>query len=157
MIDYSALQAIFGDTLPEAHIFFATRAANAIVPGYVTLRKDLGLSPAHTNRSVWKKFVAKYAEEAVPPVVAVTGVTVAPTTFTGAPGATQQLTPTVAPANATNKSVTYASSATGVATVNASGLITIASGATDAQTATITVTTADGAKTATCVVTVEVA
>ncbi|WP_264535844.1 Ig-like domain-containing protein [Flavobacterium sp. N1736] len=82
--------------------------------------------------------------------VAVTGVTLSPTTATLLVGATQQVTPTVAPATATNKTVTYSSSNTAVATVNTSGLITaIATGS-----ATITVTTQDGAKTATCTVTV---
>jgi uncharacterized protein YjdB len=82
--------------------------------------------------------------------IAVTGVTVSPATATLSVGATQQLTPTVAPANATNKTVSYSSNNTGVATVNGSGLVTaIASG-----TATITVTTQDGAKTATAVITV---
>lgn len=83
-------------------------------------------------------------------VVAVTGVTLSPTTASLLVGATQQLTPTVAPATATNKTVTYSSGNTAVATVNASGLITaVAAGA-----ATITVTTQDGAKTATCAITV---
>lgn len=82
--------------------------------------------------------------------VPVTGVTIAPTTVTLGAGATQQLTPTIAPANATNKNVSYSSNNTGVATVNASGLVTaIASGS-----ATITVTTQDGAKTASSVITV---
>lgn len=83
-------------------------------------------------------------------VVAVTGVTLSPTTATLLVGATQQLTPTVAPATATNKTVSYVSSNTAVATVNTSGLIT----AVAAGSATITVTTQDGAKTATCAVTV---
>lgn len=83
-------------------------------------------------------------------VVAVTGVTLSPTTATLLVGATQQLTPTVAPATATNKTVTYSSGNTAVATVNTSGLIT----AVAAGSATITVTTQDGAKTATCAVTV---
>lgn len=82
--------------------------------------------------------------------VAVTGVTVSPATSTVAVGATRQLTPTVAPANATNKAVTYSSSDTSKATVNSSGLITgVAAG-----TATITTTTADGNKTATTALTV---
>ena len=82
--------------------------------------------------------------------VAVTGVTVLPTTAGIAVGGTRQLTPTVAPANASIGSVTYASSNTSRATVSASGLITgVAVGI-----ATITVTTVDGAKTATCAVTV---
>lgn len=155
MIDYSALEAIFGKTLPRSDIFFATRAARAIVPGYAALRREFGLSSAHTNRKVWKMFMAKYAEETAETTVPVTGVIVAPTTATLAPGATQQLTPTVAPANATNKSVTYSSSNEAVATVSVVGLITVKADATDGQTANITVTTADGAKTAVCVVTVE--
>ncbi|WP_055092677.1 Ig-like domain-containing protein [Flavobacterium aquidurense] len=82
--------------------------------------------------------------------VPVTGITVTPATVTLSAGTTQQLTPTVAPANATNKTVSYSSNNTGVATVNGAGLITaIASGS-----ATITVTTQDGAKTATAVITV---
>jgi uncharacterized protein YjdB len=82
--------------------------------------------------------------------IAVTGVSLSPTTVSIAAGATSQLTPTVAPSNASNKTVTYASSNTAVATVSASGLVTGIS----AGTATITVTTTDGSKTATCAVTV---
>lgn len=84
--------------------------------------------------------------------VAVTGVTVAPKTvsLSLAGTTTQQLTPTVAPAGATNKAVTYQSSDATVASVNASGLVT----ALKAGTATITVKTTDGNKTDTCAVTV---
>jgi hypothetical protein len=82
--------------------------------------------------------------------VIVTGVTVSPTSATIAPGATQQLTATVSPANATNKNVSWTSANTAVATVSSTGLVTgIANG-----TATITVTTQDQAKTATSVITV---
>ena len=87
----------------------------------------------------------------VTPGVSVTGVTVLPTSVTLAATQTQQLTPTVAPSNASNKTVSYASNNTSVATVNAStGLIT----AVAAGSATITVTTTDGSFTATCAVTV---
>ena len=66
------------------------------------------------------------------------------------PGDNNQLTTTIAPANATIKDVTYASSDTAVATVSAEGLITaVAPGE-----ATVTVTTVDGGKTASCIVTV---
>jgi hypothetical protein len=61
---------------------------------------------------------------------------------------TQTLTPTVMPAGAANKVVTWASSNENVATVS-NGVVTPVSGGT----ATITVTTADGNKTATCAVT----
>jgi hypothetical protein len=85
--------------------------------------------------------------------IAVTGVTLTPATATISVGNTQQLTATVAPTNATNKVVSWTSSNTAVATVNTSGLVTaVASG-----TATITVTTQDGAKTDTSVITVATA
>jgi uncharacterized protein YjdB len=60
------------------------------------------------------------------------------------------LTATVLPDNATNKSVIWESSDNGIATVDATGLVTaIASG-----TAIVTVTTVDGGFTAQCTVTV---
>ncbi|GHU94140.1 hypothetical protein FACS1894156_1980 [Bacteroidia bacterium] len=82
--------------------------------------------------------------------VAVTGVAVSPTTLSLAPNATQQLTATITPSNATNKNVTWASSNTNVATVATDGRVT----AKAAGTANITVTTQDGSKTAVCTVTV---
>lgn len=82
--------------------------------------------------------------------ILVTSVSATPATAIIADGATQQLTATVAPSNATNKAVTWSSSNTAVATVNGSGLVT----AVNPGTATITVTTQDGAKTDTSVITV---
>lgn len=84
------------------------------------------------------------------PVVAVTGVSVNPTTATVGLGSTQQLNAVIAPANATNQNVTWTSSNTAVATVNAYGLVT----AVSAGTTTITVKTVDGNKTATSAITV---
>jgi uncharacterized protein YjdB len=82
--------------------------------------------------------------------VSVTGVSVSPTSLSLTLNQTGQLTPTISPANATNKTVSWSSSNTGVATVSATGLVTgVAVG-----TATITVTTQDGARTATASVTV---
>ncbi len=80
----------------------------------------------------------------------VTGVTLDKTTLALTVNATGQLTATVAPATATNKNVTWASSNTAIATVDTNGLVT----AKAVGSATITVTTADGGKTATCAVTV---
>ena len=82
--------------------------------------------------------------------VSVTGVTVNPTTASIAVNATSQLTATVAPSNATNKSVTWTTSNSTIATVSTTGLVT----GKAAGSAIITVTTVDGAKTATCAVTV---
>jgi glucosylceramidase len=82
--------------------------------------------------------------------VPVTGVSMSPTSASVAAGGTIQLTATVAPGTATNKSVSWSSSNNAIATVNSTGLVTgVASG-----TATITVTTQDGAKTATVAITV---
>ena len=82
--------------------------------------------------------------------IPVTGVSVSPTTATIATGATQQLTATIAPTNASNKNLTWTSSNTAVATVSTSGLVTgVATG-----TVTITVATVDGNKIATATISV---
>ncbi|MFA6506334.1 MAG: Ig-like domain-containing protein [Treponemataceae bacterium] len=65
-------------------------------------------------------------------------------------GGTDQLTATINPSDASDKSVTWSTGSAAVATVNASGLVT----AIAAGTTTITVTTTDGGKTAACAVTV---
>ena len=72
-------------------------------------------------------------------------------TFSMVVGATLTLTATVTPSNATDKSVTWTSSNTSVATVSSTGVVT----AITVGSATITVKTNDGGKTATCSVTVE--
>jgi rhamnogalacturonan endolyase len=82
--------------------------------------------------------------------IAVTGVSVTPTSATVAVGSTTSLAASVAPSNATNKSVTWTSSNTGVATVSANGVVTgVAAG-----NATITARTADGGRTSSGTVTV---
>ena len=82
--------------------------------------------------------------------VAVTGVTLDKSSATVNVNGTTQLTATVAPSNASNKNVTWKSSNTNIATVDSNGKVT---GKAVGE-ATITVTTADGGKTATCKVTV---
>ena len=85
--------------------------------------------------------------------IVVTGVTLTQDTATlTKPGETVQLTATVAPSDATDKSVTWTSSNTKVATVDANGKVTaVANG-----TCTITVTTVDGSKSATSTITVKI-
>lgn len=81
----------------------------------------------------------------------VRGVSLDRSALTLIEGGTAQLTATVEPIDATNKNVTWSSSAPDVATVDASGNVTaVAEG-----TATITAITDDGGKTAACTVTVE--
>ena len=83
--------------------------------------------------------------------ISVTGVSLNMTSLTLTEGETQTLTATVSPSNATDKSVTWSSSNTSVATVSSSGVVS----AKSAGSATITVTTNDGGKKATCAVTVK--
>ncbi|WP_216855311.1 Ig-like domain-containing protein [Paenibacillus alba] len=86
-------------------------------------------------------------KQAVHPV---TGVTLNKGTLSMASGITADLIATVLPAEATNKTVTWSSNNPSVATVDAYGKVTAAAPGT----AVITVITADGAKSAACVVTV---
>ena len=83
--------------------------------------------------------------------VPVTGVTLDKTTLSMTVGDTQSLTATVSPSNASDKTVSWISSNSSVATVSSSGVVT----AKSAGSATITVSTKDGGKTATCTVTVK--
>ena len=66
-------------------------------------------------------------------------------------GDKETLVATLSPANATNKAVKWSSSDLSVAEVNSNGVVTAKAGGT----AIITVTTEDGHKTASCVVSVE--
>ncbi len=82
--------------------------------------------------------------------VAVTGVNLSPASLSLVASATGTLTATLSPANATNQALAWSSSNTSIATVNSSGIVTgVAAGS-----ATITVTTADGGKTASSAITV---
>lgn len=80
----------------------------------------------------------------------VTGITLNKTTDTLNVGQSDQLISTIHPADASNQSITWTSSDPNIATVDSTGNVT----ALSVGTATITVTTADGNKTATCVLTV---
>ena len=84
------------------------------------------------------------------PTVAVTGVTLNKTELALFTGDTATLTATIAPDDATNQNVTWSSDNEAVATVDQNGTVT----AVGAGKTTISVTTEDGGKTATCQVTV---
>ena len=87
-------------------------------------------------------------KEIVP--ITVTGVTLSPTSITLVEGESQDLTATITPSNAENQKVRWSSSDASVAIVT-DGKVT----ALKAGNATITVTTEDGGKTATCAVKVD--
>ncbi len=97
-------------------------------------------------------YLTKITFTAAAPPTPVSSVSVAPTTLTLEEGEEGTLTATVLPNDASNKAITWSSSAEGVATVDQNGKVTaIAEG-----TATITVTSqADNTKKATCAVTVK--
>ena len=82
----------------------------------------------------------------------VTSVSVNPTSATITEGDTKQLSVTISPSNASNKTVQWSSNKTSVATVSSSGLVT----AKAAGSVTITVKATDGSnKQATCSITVK--
>jgi len=144
---------------------YAFAAMGAPAPtGFVGNPAFAGLSPdtgydfyqraaetADTNASVPARLTVR-TDAAPTTTVGVTGVSLDKTALTLTAGGSETLTATVAPANATNKAVSWSSSNAGVATVS-NGTVT----AVSAGTATITVTTVDGGKTASCAVTVNAA
>lgn len=99
----------------------------------------------------WSAMAGVQGAAAGAATVPVTGVALNKTTATITVGGSDTLTATITPADAGNKSVTWTSDNTVVATVDQDGKVTaVAAGA-----ATITATTADGAYKATCAVTVQ--
>jgi len=82
-----------------------------------------------------------------------TAVTLTPASLSLEEGKTAQLTPTVTPADATNKNVEWKSSNSAIASVSAVGLVR----AEKAGTATVTATTVMGGRSKTCAVTVTTA
>ena len=81
----------------------------------------------------------------------VTSVSISPSSATINVGSTRQLTSTISPSNASNKSVTWSSSNSSIASVSSSGLVT----AKAPGTVTITATAKDGSgKKGTCSITV---
>ena len=89
------------------------------------------------------------------PQVAVTSVTLSSKTLSLKAGGSASLSASIAPANASNKSITWKSSDTSEKIiVSDTGVVTVEADAAIGHSATITVTTADGGFTDTCAVTV---
>ncbi|MCW8110169.1 Ig-like domain-containing protein [Yersinia intermedia] len=111
---------------------------------------DFGSSDFATYSGEWKVADADSVTFVDGSAIPVASVTVAPATSTGAVATTVQLTATVLPADATDKTGVWTSYDATKATVNSTGLVTrVAVG-----TATITFTTNDGAKTASSNITI---
>ena len=124
----------------------------ASVAGTTLTAGSVGTVTVKAHQDATGSYCAQDAEQAftvVSSTVNVTGVTVAPTTKAIIPGETFTITPTISPSNATDKSVSWTSSASDKATVSSGTVTGVAAG-----TATITCTTTDGSKTATTAVTV---
>jgi uncharacterized protein YjdB len=117
----------------------STGTVTAVAPGTATISVTTS-DENHTAESV---------VTVTSTVVAVIGIQVSPATLSLEEEATESLTATVTPENATNKAVTWSTSNDSVATVDSTGTVT----AVAPGTATITGTTEDGNKTANCVVT----
>ena len=132
-----------GSTLPDG-----LNLENDTITGTPTTAGDSTfiVTATNTNGSDSKEYTLTIN----PAPVLVTGISLNNSNLSLYTGKTATLTATVTPENATNKAVTWKSSDDTIATVDNNGKVT----AVKEGTATITVTTEDGNKTATCTVTV---
>ena len=130
--------------ISTAHKFTATgKTAKAI-------NVDTGINTTVTQAAFFD--TVQTPDTMIHQSVAVTGVTVAPTTASVAVGATTTIVPTIAPEDATNKNVTWSTSDGEKASVTDGVVTGIAAGEV-----TITATTVDGGFTATSTITVTAA
>ncbi|MCL2343832.1 MAG: S-layer homology domain-containing protein, partial [Firmicutes bacterium] len=128
----------------------AWSSSNTAIAAVDANGKVTAVAPGAATITVTTADGGKTAACAVKVSVPVTGVALNKTAASLTVGTTDTLTATIAPDNATNKTIAWSSSDAAVAAVDASGKIT----ALTPGAATITVTTADGGKTASCAVTV---
>ena len=132
-------------TWASSNAAVATVDANGVVTAVAVGTATITVTTEDGNRT------ATCVVTVVAAPISVTNVSLNRTTATLVIGESETLTATIAPQNATNQNVSWSSSNPTVATVNSNGVVT----AVAVGTATITVTTEDGNRTATCVVTVE--
>ena len=131
---------VYVEAADAYHYFRKDGPATATINGFPAQITDV--SEDHSRYEITYSFPTSY--------VRVTGVTLNKTSLTLAAGFSETLTATVKPSNAAAKGVVWISSDHSVAVVDDNGRVT----ATGEGTATITVTTKDGGKTASCLVTV---
>ena len=106
---------------------------------------DKGHELVGKNLAKWVIDNVRYVYGATVSTISVTGVSLNKTSLSLVAGSYETLTATVSPSNATNKNVVWSSSDASIATV-VDGKVT----AVKAGSVTITVTTEDGSKTASC-------
>lgn len=156
-IAYNALTALglnvtiteqYSDTVAAEKVISQSLVAGASAKTGDTINLVVSLGPNPTGTTA----PTTTPSTTTPSTVAVTGVSLNSSSVALTVGDTRTLTATVSPYNATNRTVNWTSSNTSVATVYG-GVIT----ARAAGTATITATTADGNKTASCTVSVSAA
>ena len=132
-------------TWESSNVAVATVTQNGVVKGLKVGESKITVT-THNGKSAY--CYVKVADN----VIYVTSISLNATSVTLTEGNTKQLEATVSPNNATNKTVTWSSDNTSVATVSSSGLVT----AKSAGSATITCKAVDGSgKQATCFVTVK--
>jgi uncharacterized protein YjdB len=118
--------------------------ANGVITGKTAGNATITVTTEDGNKT------ASCTVEVSGSAVDVTGVSLNKSSANIAVGASETLTATINPTNATNQKVTWSTSNSAIASVDDNGKVTgVAEGI-----ATITVTSADGGKTATCTVTI---
>jgi uncharacterized protein (TIGR02145 family) len=115
--------------------------------GIATVSNGAVTAVAEGTATITAKAGDKTATCTVTVTVAVSDISLDKTTLTLIVGDTETLTATVVPDNATDKTITWTSSATGIATVSNGAVTAVAEG-------TATITAKAGDKTATCAVTI---
>lgn len=128
-----------------------SKAANTKVVGEYTFIGTLIMANGVANPNNVTITAKLTVVDIITPITKVTTVSLNITTDSLTIGGTANLIAAVNPTDATNKAITWTSSDNNIATVNNTGRVT----AVSAGTVTITVTTEDGSKTATCTIIVQ--
>ena len=129
----------------------ASVSANGLVKAHKAGEATVTVTTVDGAKTASVQIKVTAAAVPLPPVTSVTGVSLNKSSLTLLVGGKEVLTATVAPHNATNRNVTWSSSNEAVASVDDKGEVT----AYKAGETTVTVTTVDGSKTATCKVIVQ--
>jgi len=129
----------------------ASVSANGLVKAHKAGEATVTVTTLDGAKTASVQIKVTAAAVPLPPVTSVTGVSLNKSSLTLPVGGKEVLTATVTPHNATNRNVTWSSSNEAVASVDNKGEVT----AHKAGEATVTVTTVDGSKTATCKVIVQ--